>query len=110
MLLQKIIPVNWDENRQANGEVEAAVKEGLYETSLPINLSRREKKSVHVHGDEAGYYQDKKQRVRFQIRSDFHVAVFSDDAKVVSEGGAAASLVHDGSCLSTALQIPKSRR
>jgi hypothetical protein len=44
MLLHKIIPVNWYENRQANSEVEAAVEEGLYESTLPINLSRCEKK------------------------------------------------------------------
>ena len=49
-----------DEDRQANNEVETAVEGGLHESALPINLPRREKKSVHVHGNKSGYDQDEK--------------------------------------------------
>jgi hypothetical protein len=56
--------------------------------------AKRRKKSVHVHGDKPGYYQDKKQRVRFQIGSDFHIAASSEDDEVIGAGsGADANLV-----------------
>ena len=60
MLIYKIIPVNRDEKRQTSSKIEAAVKEGLHKSALPINLSCREKKPVYVHGDKPWHYQDKK--------------------------------------------------